>query len=109
MQMGVHEELLPGLQCTDNLFVLNTTASASKDLAPQSVIEEMLIDKTDDKMVNEGKCDESMSPAPTFSESSVGIQNYQEGAEAFSEPQSAHDKTYKTKVRSLMCFKATSN
>uniref|UniRef100_A0ACD5ZH84 Uncharacterized protein n=1 Tax=Avena sativa TaxID=4498 RepID=A0ACD5ZH84_AVESA len=82
--------------CTDKLLVLNTTAS--KDLAPQSVTREMFINRTDGKVVDEAKFDTSLSPMPILSESSTSNQNYQEGAQAFGEPHSAHDTTTKTEV-----------
>jgi hypothetical protein len=102
--MRAYEELWPDMQRTDKLLV-NPNTTASKNLAPHTVTGEMLINKTDEKVADEAKSDESLRPMPTFSESSVGIQDYQEVAEAFSEPQSAHDTTYETKV----CFRATSN
>jgi hypothetical protein len=102
--MRAHEELWPDMQSIDKLLV-NPNTTASKNPAPHSVTGEMLNNKIDDKVVNEAKSVESLPPMPTFSESSVGIQDYQEVAEVFSEPQSAHDTTNETKV----CFRATSN
>jgi hypothetical protein len=101
--MRAHE-LWPDMQSTDKL-VVNPNTTASKNPAPHSVTGEMLIYKTDDKVADEAKSDESLPPMPTFSESSVGIQDYQEVAEVFSEPQSAYDTTNETKV----CFRAMSN
>lgn len=95
-EIETRKELRLDKQCTDKLLVLNTTAS--KDLAPQSVSGEMFIDKTDGKVADEVKFDESFSAMLTFSESSTSYQNYQEGAHAFSEPQSACATTTETQV-----------
>jgi hypothetical protein len=96
--MECHEKLQPDTQCTNFLLVLNTTES--KDLAAQCVPGEMFFNKTDGKVANNAKSDESFSPTLTLSESSIENQYYQEGAQACSGIQSAHDST-ETEVRSL--------
>lgn len=92
--MEAHEELSPIMQCTDKLLVLNTTAS--KDLTPPSVTENRLIDKATGKVMDEAKS-KGLSPMPTLDSSAV-TQNYQEGAKAPSEPQSACDTATETEV-----------
>uniref|UniRef100_A0ACD5UKA2 Uncharacterized protein n=1 Tax=Avena sativa TaxID=4498 RepID=A0ACD5UKA2_AVESA len=94
-EVEAHEELSSGRQCTNKLLVLNTIAC--KDLSPHSLTEDILIQKTDDIALDEAKSVEDLSPTP-FSESSIGIQNYQKGAKASSESHSARDTTTESEV-----------
>ncbi|XP_037467492.1 uncharacterized protein LOC119339605 [Triticum dicoccoides] len=82
-------------QYTDKLMLLNTTAS--KDITPPSVTEDMLINKaTTGKVVDEAMY-EGLSPMLTI-ESSTYTQYSHEGTKAPSEPQAAQDRTTEPEI-----------
>uniref|UniRef100_A0A453T9V9 Protein kinase domain-containing protein n=1 Tax=Aegilops tauschii subsp. strangulata TaxID=200361 RepID=A0A453T9V9_AEGTS len=118
------EEFPLDRQCTNKLVV----STASKDLAPHSVTEDLFINKTDGKLVGEVTSDEVVGapglrrrvrvcPLPNnqqvqrhqapsspvapvlLCESNIGNGNYPEGAKDSNETHSAHDTTTETEVR----------
>ncbi|XP_045087080.1 uncharacterized protein [Aegilops tauschii subsp. strangulata] len=117
------EEFPLDRQCTNKLVV----STASKDLAPHSVTEDLFINKTDGKLVGEVTSDEVVGapglrrrvrvcPLPNnqqvqrhqapsspvapvlLCESNIGNGNYPEGAKDSNETHSAHDTTTETEV-----------